>query len=50
MSLWNAAGPLQVGRFKDTGAFTGHWPGAADDVRACDGVLSAEQISQLAAQ
>ncbi|MEV0594214.1 LamG-like jellyroll fold domain-containing protein [Nonomuraea cavernae] len=50
VSVWNAAGPLQVGRFKSAGAFTGHWPGTVDDVRVYDGVLSAGQISQLAAQ
>ncbi|MFF4616670.1 LamG-like jellyroll fold domain-containing protein [Nonomuraea jabiensis] len=49
-SAWNATGPLQLGRTKTAGAFTGYWPGAVDDVRTYDGVLSAEQIAQLAAQ
>jgi hypothetical protein len=49
-SAWNALGPLQLGRAKSAGAFTGYWPGTVDDVRVHDGVLSAEQISQLAAQ
>ncbi|ACZ90120.1 hypothetical protein Aros01_04304 [Streptosporangium roseum] len=50
VSAWNAVGPLQLGRAKNAGVFTGYWPGTVDDVRAYDGVLSAEQISQLAAQ
>ncbi|MFF0308208.1 LamG-like jellyroll fold domain-containing protein [Streptosporangium sp. NPDC004379] len=50
VSAWNATGPLQLGRAKSAGVFTGHWPGIVDDVRAYDGVLSAEQIAQLAAQ
>ncbi|MEU8103806.1 LamG-like jellyroll fold domain-containing protein [Nonomuraea muscovyensis] len=49
-SAWNATGPLQLGRTKNAGVLTGHWPGTVDDVRTYDGVLSAEQISQLAAQ
>ncbi|MET9248782.1 LamG domain-containing protein, partial [Nonomuraea sp. NPDC003709] len=49
-SAWNATGPLQLGRTKTAGAFTGYWPGVVDDVRTYDGVLSAEQIAQLAAQ
>ncbi|MFI9846243.1 LamG domain-containing protein, partial [Nonomuraea sp. NPDC051941] len=49
-SAWNATGPLQLGRTKAAGAFTGYWPGTVDDVRTYDGVLSAEQIAQLAAQ
>ncbi|MEV5894570.1 LamG-like jellyroll fold domain-containing protein [Nonomuraea fuscirosea] len=50
LSAWNATGPLQLGRTKAAGAFTGYWPGTVDDVRTYDGVLSAEQIAQLAAQ
>ncbi|MFF4624403.1 LamG-like jellyroll fold domain-containing protein [Nonomuraea jabiensis] len=50
VSAWNATGPLQLGRTKAAGAFTGYWPGIVDDVRTYDGVLSAEQIAQLAAQ
>ncbi|MGP4093856.1 LamG-like jellyroll fold domain-containing protein [Nonomuraea sp. KM90] len=50
LSAWNATGPLQLGRTKSAGAFTGYWPGSVDDVRTYDGVLSAEQIAQLAAQ
>ncbi|MEV4163369.1 LamG-like jellyroll fold domain-containing protein [Nonomuraea dietziae] len=50
LSAWNATGPLQLGRTKTAGTFTGFWPGAVDDVRAYDGVLSAEHIAQLAAQ
>ncbi|MGW4661571.1 LamG-like jellyroll fold domain-containing protein [Streptosporangium sandarakinum] len=50
VSAWNATGPLQLGRAKTAGVFTGHWPGIVDDVRTYDGVLSAEQIAQLAAQ
>ncbi|MEU0567860.1 LamG-like jellyroll fold domain-containing protein [Nonomuraea sp. NPDC005983] len=50
VSAWNALGPLQLGRTKTAGAFTGYWPGTVDDVRTYDGVLSAEQIAQLAAQ
>ncbi|MBF8189727.1 LamG domain-containing protein [Nonomuraea sp. K274] len=50
VSAWNAAGPLQLGRTKTAGAFTGYWPGTVDDVRTYDGVLNAEQIAQLAAQ
>lgn len=50
LSTWNATGPLQLGRTKAAGVFTGHWPGTVDDVRTYDGVLSAEQIAQLAAQ
>ncbi|WP_433438646.1 LamG-like jellyroll fold domain-containing protein [Nonomuraea sp. CA-141351] len=50
VSAWNATGPLQLGRTKTAGAFTGYWPGTVDDVRTYDGVLSAEQIAQLAAQ
>lgn len=50
VSAWNATGPLQLGRTKSAGVFTGYWPGTVDDVRTYDGVLSAEQISQLAAQ
>ncbi|MEU6720521.1 LamG-like jellyroll fold domain-containing protein [Nonomuraea sp. NPDC046802] len=50
LSAWNATGPLQLGRTKAAGAFTGYWPGIVDDVRTYDGVLSAEQIAQLAAQ
>ncbi|MFC4114803.1 LamG-like jellyroll fold domain-containing protein [Nonomuraea zeae] len=50
VSAWNATGPLQLGRTKTAGAFTGYWPGSVDDVRTYDGVLSAEQIAQLAAQ
>ncbi|MEV0618046.1 LamG-like jellyroll fold domain-containing protein [Nonomuraea sp. NPDC050404] len=50
LSAWNATGPLQLGRTKAAGAFTGHWPGTVDDVRTYDGVLNAEQIAQLAAQ
>ncbi|WP_327584918.1 DNRLRE domain-containing protein [Nonomuraea sp. NBC_00507] len=50
LSAWNATGPLQLGRTKAAGVFTGYWPGTVDDVRAYDGVLSAEQIAQLAAQ
>ena len=49
-STWNATGPLQLGRSKNAGVFGGFWPGTVDDVRTYDGVLSAEQISQLAAQ
>ncbi|MET9341211.1 LamG-like jellyroll fold domain-containing protein [Nonomuraea sp. NPDC003804] len=50
VSAWNATGPLQLGRTRTAGAFTGFWPGTVDDVRAYDGVLSAEHIAQLAAQ
>ncbi|QFY06763.1 DNRLRE domain-containing protein [Nonomuraea phyllanthi] len=50
VSTWNATGPLQLGRTESAGAFTGYWPGAVDDVRTYDGVLSAERIAQLAAQ
>ncbi|MFE3448299.1 LamG-like jellyroll fold domain-containing protein [Nonomuraea sp. NPDC059194] len=50
LSAWNATGPLQLGRTKTAGAFTGFWPGTVDDVRVYDGVLSAEHIAQLAAQ
>ncbi|WP_431898405.1 LamG-like jellyroll fold domain-containing protein [Nonomuraea sp. bgisy101] len=50
LSAWNATGPLQLGRTKSAGVFTGFWPGAVDDVRTYDGVLNAEQIAQLAAQ
>ncbi|MFB9468322.1 LamG-like jellyroll fold domain-containing protein [Nonomuraea salmonea] len=50
LSTWNATGPVQLGRTKLAGAFTGYWPGAVDDVRAYDGALSAEQIAALAAQ
>ncbi|MFG1710333.1 LamG-like jellyroll fold domain-containing protein [Nonomuraea sp. M3C6] len=50
LSTWNATGPLQVGRTKTAGVLTGYWPGTVDDVRTYDGVLSAEQIAQLAAQ
>lgn len=50
VSTWNATGPLQLGRTKAEGAFTGYWPGAVDDVRVYDSALSAEQIAQLAAQ
>ncbi|MFD1500255.1 LamG-like jellyroll fold domain-containing protein [Streptosporangium lutulentum] len=49
-STWNATGPLQVGRSKTAGVFTGYWPGTVDDIRVYDGVLKAEQIAQLAAQ
>ncbi|MFG1957939.1 LamG-like jellyroll fold domain-containing protein [Nonomuraea sp. NPDC049028] len=50
VSAWNATGPLQLGRAKTAGVFAGYWPGTVDDVRTYDGVLNAEQISQLAAQ
>ncbi|WP_157249931.1 LamG-like jellyroll fold domain-containing protein [Nonomuraea typhae] len=50
VSAWNALGPLHLGRAKKAGVFTGYWPGIVDDVRVYDGVLSAEHISQLAAQ
>ncbi|MGW0811513.1 LamG domain-containing protein, partial [Nonomuraea sp. NPDC002799] len=50
LSAWNATGPLQLGRTKTAGVFTGFWPGSIDDVRTYDGVLNAEQIAQLAAQ
>ncbi|SDJ61388.1 LamG-like jellyroll fold domain-containing protein [Nonomuraea jiangxiensis] len=50
VSAWNATGPLQLGRTKAAGAFTGYWPGTLDDIRLYDGVLNAEQIAQLAAQ
>ncbi|MDP4504732.1 LamG-like jellyroll fold domain-containing protein [Nonomuraea turcica] len=50
VSKWSATGPLHVGRTKSAGLLTGYWPGAVDDVRTYDGVLSAEQIAQLAAQ
>ncbi|MER6584080.1 LamG domain-containing protein [Nonomuraea sp. NPDC001023] len=50
VSTWTATGPLQLGRSKTAGVFTGYWPGTVDDVRTYDGVLSAEQIAQLAAQ
>ncbi|MFC5832329.1 LamG-like jellyroll fold domain-containing protein [Nonomuraea insulae] len=50
LSAWNATSPLQLGRTKAAGVFTGYWPGTVDDVRTYDGVLSAEQIAQLAAQ
>ncbi|MFG1702908.1 LamG-like jellyroll fold domain-containing protein [Nonomuraea sp. M3C6] len=50
VSAWNATGPLQLGRTKTAGVLTGYWPGTVDDVRTYDGVLSAEQIAQLAAQ
>ncbi|NUP76258.1 MAG: LamG domain-containing protein [Nonomuraea sp.] len=50
LSTWSATGPLQLGRTKSAGVFTGYWPGTVDDVRTYDGVLSAEQIAQLAAQ
>lgn len=49
-SAWNATGPLHLGRTMNAGVLTGHWPGTVDDVRTYDGVLSAEQIAQLAAQ
>jgi hypothetical protein len=49
VSAWNATGPLQLGRTKKAGAFTGYWPGTVDDVRLYDGVLTADQIVQLAA-
>ncbi|MEV4839667.1 LamG-like jellyroll fold domain-containing protein [Nonomuraea sp. NPDC049486] len=50
LSQWNASRPLQLGRTKTAGVFTGHWPGTIDDIRLYDGVLSVEQIAQLAAQ
>jgi hypothetical protein len=50
VSSWNATGPLQLGRAKSVGVFAGYWPGTVDDVRIYDGVLSADQIAQLAAQ
>lgn len=50
VSAWKAVGPLQLGRTKTAGVFTGYWPGTVDDVRAYDGVLSTERIAQLAAQ
>ncbi|MGN9845517.1 LamG-like jellyroll fold domain-containing protein [Nonomuraea sp. H19] len=50
VSKWSATGPLHLGRTKTAGVLTGHWPGTVDDVRTYDGVLSAEQIAQLAAQ
>ncbi|GAA3580876.1 LamG domain-containing protein [Nonomuraea rosea] len=50
VSAWKATGALQLGRTKTAGVFTGYWPGTVDDVRTYDGVLSAEQIAQLAAQ
>jgi hypothetical protein len=50
ISTWNATGPLHLGRTRAAGVLTGYWPGTVDDVRTYDGVLSAEQIAQLAAQ
>ncbi|MEU6715793.1 LamG-like jellyroll fold domain-containing protein [Nonomuraea sp. NPDC046802] len=50
VSAWNAVGQLQLGRTKAAGAFNGYWPGDIDDIRTYDGVLSTEQIAQLAAQ
>ncbi|MGI5289816.1 LamG-like jellyroll fold domain-containing protein [Nonomuraea polychroma] len=50
VSKWSAGGPLHLGRTKTAGVLTGYWPGTVDDVRTYDGVLSAEQIAQLAAQ
>ncbi|MCA2176373.1 DNRLRE domain-containing protein [Nonomuraea glycinis] len=50
VSAWKALGPLQLGRTKTAGVFTGYWPGTVDDVRTYDGVLSTERIAQLAAQ
>ncbi|MFI7697654.1 LamG-like jellyroll fold domain-containing protein [Nonomuraea sp. NPDC049480] len=50
VSKWSSTGPLHLGRTKAAGVLTGYWPGTVDDVRAYDGVLSAEQIAQLAAQ
>jgi hypothetical protein len=49
-SKWSSTGPLHLGRTKSAGVLTGQWPGTVDDVRTYDGVLSAEQIAQLAAQ
>ncbi|MEO3790851.1 LamG-like jellyroll fold domain-containing protein [Nonomuraea sp. B10E15] len=50
VSAWNATGLLHLGRTKAAGGFTGYWPGTVDDVRTYDGVLTDEQIIQLAAQ
>ncbi|GAA3891977.1 hypothetical protein GCM10022243_66140 [Saccharothrix violaceirubra] len=44
---WNAGGSLVVGRGKQTGASTGAFAGAVDDVVVYDRVLVAEDISEL---
>lgn len=46
-STWNATGPVQLGRLKHNGAYTGHLPGAVDEVRIYHGALTDQQIPDL---
>jgi hypothetical protein len=39
-SLWNATGPLQIGRAQWSGTQTDYWAGDVDDVKVYDRVLS----------
>ncbi|WP_344942864.1 LamG-like jellyroll fold domain-containing protein [Sphaerisporangium flaviroseum] len=45
--VWHAGGGLQIGRAKWNGAPGVYWPGAIDDVRVYDRVLSAEEAQDL---
>ncbi len=46
--MWNAAGPLTIGRSKFDGRPGDFWPGAVDDVRVFDRALSAKEVAALA--
>lgn len=42
---WNAEGPLAIGHAPSQGASDHHWPGAIDDVRVWDRLVSDEIVS-----
>ncbi|MFG6200483.1 LamG-like jellyroll fold domain-containing protein [Nonomuraea sp. JJY05] len=46
-AVWQASGGLQIGRSKWNGAIVDHWPGAIDDVRLYDRIVSAEEARAL---
>lgn len=48
--VWQAAGPLVIGRGKWLGAAADHWAGDIDDVRVFDRVLGQEEAKDLFSQ
>ncbi len=46
-NTWSSTGPLDLGRFKSKGAYTGYLSGALDDVRVFDQPLTDSEAAQL---
>ncbi|MEV8536594.1 LamG-like jellyroll fold domain-containing protein [Streptomyces sp. NPDC051211] len=45
--IWSGPGPVQLGRSRHHGIWTGSWAGSLDHVRVWDKVLTPEQVADL---